>query len=172
MRQAQGSEEKCPAPPAFSREVMRAQERRESHASRKPCARKRDRASAMVYPRAKAVTAREPKDEETAMTEIDTATQTELEAAVFRRLVAHLQTRSDVPEYRPHEHGRLLPQLPVELDEGRRRRARPGPHQGRDSRARLRNALRAMEAAEPGRGHARATVGLLEGASRAALSFR
>ena len=63
---------------------------------RKPCARKRDRASAMVYPRAKAVTAREPKDEETAMTEIDTATQTELEAAVFRRLVAHLQTRSDV----------------------------------------------------------------------------
>ena len=50
----------------------------------------------MVYPRVKAVTAREPKDEETAMTEIDTATQTELEAAVFRRLVAHLQNRTDV----------------------------------------------------------------------------
>ena len=33
MRQAQESGEKCPAPPAFSREVMRAQGRRESHAS-------------------------------------------------------------------------------------------------------------------------------------------
>ncbi|KQQ40571.1 alkaline phosphatase [Methylobacterium sp. Leaf125] len=30
------------------------------------------------------------------MTEIDDATRTELEAAVFRRLVAHLQTRTDV----------------------------------------------------------------------------
>ena len=30
------------------------------------------------------------------MTEIDPATQTELEAAVFRRLVAHLQSRGDV----------------------------------------------------------------------------
>ncbi|WP_375462637.1 DUF1244 domain-containing protein [uncultured Methylobacterium sp.] len=30
------------------------------------------------------------------MTEIDPTTQTELEAAVYRRLVAHLQTRTDV----------------------------------------------------------------------------
>ncbi|KQP92979.1 MULTISPECIES: DUF1244 domain-containing protein [unclassified Methylobacterium] len=30
------------------------------------------------------------------MTEIDAATRTELEAAVFRRLVAHLQARTDV----------------------------------------------------------------------------
>ena len=30
------------------------------------------------------------------MTEIDDATRTELEAAVFRRLVAHLQSRTDV----------------------------------------------------------------------------
>ncbi|MGU3667371.1 DUF1244 domain-containing protein [Methylobacterium sp. A49B] len=30
------------------------------------------------------------------MTEIDTRTQTELEAAVFRRLVAHLRDRTDV----------------------------------------------------------------------------
>ncbi|MCJ2015036.1 DUF1244 domain-containing protein [Methylobacterium sp. J-076] len=30
------------------------------------------------------------------MAEIDTATQTELEAAVFRRLVEHLRTRTDV----------------------------------------------------------------------------
>ena len=30
------------------------------------------------------------------MTEIDAATRTELEAAVFRRLIAHLQTRTDV----------------------------------------------------------------------------
>ncbi|MBX9931855.1 MAG: DUF1244 domain-containing protein [Methylobacterium sp.] len=30
------------------------------------------------------------------MTEIDPATRTELEAAVFRRLVNHLQTRTDV----------------------------------------------------------------------------
>ena len=30
------------------------------------------------------------------MTEIDAATRTELEAAVFRRLVAHLQNRTDV----------------------------------------------------------------------------
>lgn len=30
------------------------------------------------------------------MTEIDDATRTELEAAVFRRLVAHLRTRTDV----------------------------------------------------------------------------
>lgn len=30
------------------------------------------------------------------MTEIDPKTQTELEAAVYRRLVAHLQTRTDV----------------------------------------------------------------------------
>ncbi|MGU3362612.1 DUF1244 domain-containing protein [Methylobacterium sp. M6A4_1b] len=30
------------------------------------------------------------------MTEIDDATRTELEAAVFRRLVAHLQARTDV----------------------------------------------------------------------------
>ena len=30
------------------------------------------------------------------MAEIDPATQTELEAAVFRRLVAHLQNRTDV----------------------------------------------------------------------------
>jgi hypothetical protein len=37
-----------------------------------------------------------PTLEETAMTEIDPATRTELEAAAFRRLLEHLRSRTDV----------------------------------------------------------------------------
>ncbi|CAA2104499.1 hypothetical protein MBUL_02734 [Methylobacterium bullatum] len=51
----------------------------------------------MVYPAADtAAPDRKPPGEDSIMTEIDPATRTELEAAVFRRLVAHLQMRSDV----------------------------------------------------------------------------
>jgi hypothetical protein len=52
---------------------------------------------------------------------IDEQTRTELEAAVFRRLVAHLRADRRA-EYRADESRRLLPQLSVQLAEGRRRR--------------------------------------------------
>ena len=46
---------------------------------------------------------------------IDEKTETELEAAVFRRLVEHLRAAHRCAEHRSHESCRLLPQLPVEL---------------------------------------------------------
>ncbi len=46
---------------------------------------------------------------------LETATRTELEAAAFRRLVAHLRERTRRAEHRPDELGRLLPQLPQPL---------------------------------------------------------
>ena len=46
---------------------------------------------------------------------MDDATRTELEAAVFRRLVAHLQERTDVQNIDHDDPGRFLPQLPGRL---------------------------------------------------------
>ena len=54
----------------------------------------------------------------------DEKSRMELEAAVFRRLVEHLRARTDVQNIDLDESRRLLPQLPVELDEGCRRRER------------------------------------------------
>ena len=67
---------------------------------------------------------------------IDDKTRTELEAAVFRRLVQPFASPYRRPEHRFDQSGRLLPQLPVELDEGRGRR------QGRRRSARTRAARR------------------------------
>ena len=53
---------------------------------------------------------------------LDDKTRTELEAAVFRHLVEHLRDAHRRAEYRHDESRRLLPQLPVELDEGGGRR--------------------------------------------------
>ena len=55
---------------------------------------------------------------------MDDKTRTELEAAVYRRLVEHLSAAHRRAEYRPDESRRLLPQLPLQLDEGSRRRKR------------------------------------------------
>ena len=42
-------------------------------------------------------------------------TRTEVEAAVFRRLVQHLQDHTEVQKHRPHDFGGLLQELPVQM---------------------------------------------------------
>ena len=63
---------------------------------------------------------------------MDDKTRTELEAAVYRRLVEHLRSRTDVQNIDMMNLDRLLSQLPVELDEGCRRRQGPRHDQGRE----------------------------------------
>ena len=60
---------------------------------------------------------------------MDDKTRTELEAAVYRRLVEHLRSRTDVQNIDMMNLAGL-PQLPVELDEGSRRRKGPCHEQG------------------------------------------
>src|ERR1043165_184036 len=65
-------------------------------------------------------------------------------------------------EHRPDESRRLLPQLPVELDEGCGRRQGRGAEQGREARARVRHAVRRMEGEVPEGSLARAICGIRE----------
>lgn len=53
----------------------------------------------------------------------------ELEAAAFRTLVHHLQTRKDVQNIDLMNLAGFLPQLPVQVVQGRRRRPRGGSQQ-------------------------------------------
>ena len=55
---------------------------------------------------------------------LDDKTRTELEAAVFRRLVEHLRGRTDVQNIDLMNLAGFCRNCLVELDEGRRRRAR------------------------------------------------
>src|SRR5581483_10465475 len=66
------------------------------------------------------------------------------------------------PEYRPHESRGLLPQLPLELDEGRRRREGRRAQQGRKPGGGLWHALRRMEKALSARGEREAKSSLRE----------
>ena len=100
---------------------------------------------------------------------IDDKTRTELEAAVFRRLVEHLRVRPDVQNIDLMNLAGL-PELPVELAQGRRRRRRRSADQGREPRGRLRHALRDLEVDISGHGQPRATGGDEEGPNRALTS--
>ena len=71
---------------------------------------------------------------------MDEKTRTELEAAVYRRLVEHLRSRTDVQKI-DMMNLPALPQLPLELDEGSGRHAGCQHEQGRESRGRLRDAF-------------------------------
>ena len=67
---------------------------------------------------------------------MDDKTRIELEAAVYRRLVEHLRGAHRCAEYRSDELGRLLPQLPVKLDEGSSRCQKPADEHLRADRRR------------------------------------
>ena len=73
-------------------------------------------------------------------------------------------------EPRPDEPRGLLPELPVELAEGFRRRARAGRLQGKHADPRLRHALRGVEAEAPDRSQSRAAGALLLQPSRRPLT--
>ena len=89
-----------------------------------------------------------------AMTKIDNALVTELEAAAFRRLVEHLRERARRAEHRPHEHGGLLPQLPGQLVPGGGQRQGPRADQGGRARGHLRHALQGVAGQAPEGGYA------------------
>src|ERR1700676_2402018 len=75
------------------------------------------------------------------------------------------------PEHRPDESGGVLPQLPVQLAQGRSRRQGGRLKQGREPRGRLRHAVRDLEGDLSGGRQSGAGGGDEEGPSRALIFF-
>ena len=90
---------------------------------------------------------------------IDDKTRTELEAAVFRRLVEHLRGRTDVQNIDLMNLAGFCRNCLSNWLEGRGRRQRRCDDQGREPRGRLRHALRDLEVDISGDGQSRAARG-------------